>query len=102
MTSSAENLKAYCDFELVAYGPNAGKMKIVAKPTAAGKRVYQEIAAGKWKTEVLEIKADLTARKEAEDAARAARKAKSPQSPDSPKSAPQSRLKSAIAPNLTP
>lgn len=76
MTSSAENLKAYCDFELVAYGPNAGKMKIVAKPTAAGKRVYQEIAAGKWKTEVLEIKADLTARKEAEDAARAARKAK--------------------------
>ena len=87
MTSSAENLKAYCDFELVAYGPNAGKMKIVAKPTAAGKRVYQEIAAGKWKTEVLEIKADLTARKEAEDAARAARAVNIPLQSPSPRNA---------------
>lgn len=33
-----------CNFTLVTYGPHAGKVKITAKPSAEGKRVYDEIA----------------------------------------------------------
>lgn len=65
-----------CNFTLVTYGPHAGKVKITAKPSAEGKRVYDEIARGRWKAEVAEIKARLIAEHDSKVKAAAERKAK--------------------------
>lgn len=71
-----EELLANLNFSLVPYGPNTGKMQITPKPTAEGKRLYNEITRGMWKAEIAEIKANLIAERDAERAAAAAKQAK--------------------------
>lgn len=61
-------------FSLITYGPMAGKMSVQANGQA-GRKMYNEISAGKHRAEMLEIKAYLQAQ-EAEKNRRAAERQK--------------------------
>lgn len=69
MTEKAIEIMTHCDFTMLTYGPNAGKMTVRQKNTTDGKRIYKELMAGMWKTEIEEIRAHLQKEKDAEEAA---------------------------------
>lgn len=76
MTDKAMEIMKHCNFSLLTYGPNAGKMSVKPKNTADGKRIVKELKAGMWKAEVEEIRLHLQNEEEAKQAAANARQEK--------------------------
>lgn len=71
-----KELMSACNFMLVLCGPHAGEVKVTPKPGEEGKRVFDEIADGRWKAEVAVIKERLIAEHDSKVKAAAERKAK--------------------------
>jgi hypothetical protein len=75
MTEKALEIMQNCNCKLILFGPNEGKMMISAH-TASGKTICSEIKEGLWREEAQEIKAYLTAERNAQLVEEAAIQAK--------------------------
>lgn len=76
MTEKAMEIMKHCNFTLLTYGPNAGKMSVKPKNTADGKRIVKELKVGMWKAEVEEIRLHLQNEEASKQAAANARQEK--------------------------